>query len=83
MIGINATSYSKLAATVFALIALLQRARALAGWQIMFNGMAVPRWPDCMRRCDRPRLARLSCVSGLSNTLSSRGLRPLGITASD
>ena len=42
----NATSYSKLAAAIFAVIALLQLARALAGWQITFNGMAVPIWPS-------------------------------------
>jgi hypothetical protein len=46
MTGMNATSYSKLAATIFAIIALLQLARALTGWQIMFNGMAVPIWPS-------------------------------------
>ena len=46
MTGMNATSYSKLAATIFAIIALLQLARALTGWPIMFNGMAVPIWPS-------------------------------------
>jgi hypothetical protein len=46
MTGMNATSYSKLAAAIFAIIALLQLARALTGWQIMFNGMTVPIWPS-------------------------------------
>jgi len=46
MTAMNATSYSKLAATIFAIIALLQLARALTGWQIIFNGMAVPIWPS-------------------------------------
>jgi hypothetical protein len=46
MPGMNATSYSKLAATIFAIIALRQLARALTGWQIMFNGMTVPTWPS-------------------------------------
>jgi hypothetical protein len=46
MTRMNATTYARLAASIFAIIALIQLARALTGWQIMFNGMAVPIWPS-------------------------------------
>ncbi len=40
----EAKSYAQLAATIFALIALLQLIRALSGWEITINGTAVPVW---------------------------------------
>jgi hypothetical protein len=41
----NARSYSRLAAWLFAIIAVLQFTRALGGWQIVVNGTAsVPVW---------------------------------------
>jgi hypothetical protein len=46
MTQMNAKSYARLAAAIFTIIALLQLARALSGWQIMFNGTAVPVWPS-------------------------------------
>jgi len=41
---VNATSYSRLAATVFAVVALLQLIRALAGWPIMIADSMMPVW---------------------------------------
>ena len=40
----NATSYARLAGAVFAVVALLQLARALAGWSVAFEGTAIPVW---------------------------------------
>jgi hypothetical protein len=40
----EAKSYAQLAATIFALIALLQFLRALSGWEITINGATVPVW---------------------------------------
>lgn len=36
--------FTTIAVVVFALIALLQLLRAVAGWQVTVNGMAVPIW---------------------------------------
>ena len=36
------TSFSRLAGIIFAAVALLQLARAAAGWEININGMSVP-----------------------------------------
>jgi hypothetical protein len=41
---VNATSYSRLAATVFAVVALLQLIRALAGWPITIGDTPIPVW---------------------------------------
>jgi len=41
-----ATSYSRLAAVIFSLIALLQLVRALAGWPITIADTTVPLWPS-------------------------------------
>jgi hypothetical protein len=38
------TAYSRLAAAVFTLVALLQFIRALAGWPISIAGTAIPLW---------------------------------------
>jgi len=40
----RATSYSRLAATVFAIVALIQLLRALAAWPIMIGDTAIPVW---------------------------------------
>ena len=40
----DAKSYSRVAAVIFAVIALLQLFRALAGWDITLNGAAIPLW---------------------------------------
>ena len=42
----TAKSYCMLAAAVFALIALLQLARAVMGWPITISGYGVPLWPS-------------------------------------
>jgi hypothetical protein len=42
----EAKSYSRLAAAIFALIGLLQLVRALAGWAITINGIPLPVWPS-------------------------------------
>ncbi len=38
----SALSFSRLAAVVFAIVALLQLARALAGWDLIVDGRTVP-----------------------------------------
>ena len=40
----RATSYSRLAATVFAIVALIQLLRALAAWPIMIGETGIPVW---------------------------------------
>ena len=42
----SATSYARLAAVVFAVIAVLQLVRALTGWPISVGGTLVPVWPS-------------------------------------
>jgi len=41
---VKATSYSRLASAIFAAVALLQLARALAGWPVTVGGTAMPVW---------------------------------------
>jgi len=40
----RATSYSRLAATVFAIVALIQLLRALAAWPILIAETTIPVW---------------------------------------
>jgi hypothetical protein len=42
----RASSYARLAAVVFAIVALLQLARAVGGWPISVGGTEVPVWPS-------------------------------------
>jgi hypothetical protein len=42
----EARSYSRVTAVIFAIIALLQLFRALAGWELTINGAALPLWPS-------------------------------------
>ena len=37
-------SYARVAAIIFAIIAVLQLVRALSGWEITVNGAAIPLW---------------------------------------
>jgi hypothetical protein len=40
----DAKGYSRLAAVIFAIIAMLQLLRALSGWPLTLNGVPVPIW---------------------------------------
>jgi len=40
----GASSYARLAAAVFALVGLLQLARAAAGWEVTLHGVMIPIW---------------------------------------
>ena len=42
----SATNYARLAAAIFAIIALLQLARAVAGWPATGGGIEMPIWPS-------------------------------------
>jgi hypothetical protein len=42
----TARGYSQLAAVIFAIVALVQLARAAAGWTVTLNGTAMPIWPS-------------------------------------
>jgi 4'-phosphopantetheinyl transferase EntD len=42
----TASSYARLAGAIFAVIALLQLVRALAGWPISIGGVTMPVWPS-------------------------------------
>ncbi len=42
----TATSYSRLAGAIFALVALLQLMRAVTGWPITIGDMTLPLWPS-------------------------------------
>jgi hypothetical protein len=40
----DAESYSRVAAVIFAIIALLQLVPAFSGWEITLNGAVIPVW---------------------------------------
>ena len=40
----DATRYARLAGAVFAIIAVLQLARAVMGWSVSLEGAAIPVW---------------------------------------
>ena len=40
----DTTRYARLAAAVFALVAVLQLARAAMGWSVSIEGTAIPVW---------------------------------------
>ena len=40
----GAKSYSRIAAIIFAIVAILQFMRAGSGWEISLNGAAIPLW---------------------------------------
>ena len=40
----TAQSYSRIAAVVFAIVALLQLTRVLLGWEVSIDGLSVPLW---------------------------------------
>ena len=40
----DATRYARLAGAVFAVVAVLQLARAAMGWSVSFEGTAIPIW---------------------------------------
>jgi hypothetical protein len=42
----SATSYARLAAVIFVIIALLQLLRAVAGWPVTVGGSEMPIWPS-------------------------------------
>jgi len=42
----SARSYARLAAAIFAIIALLQLVRAVAGWPGTVGGIEIPLWPS-------------------------------------
>jgi 4'-phosphopantetheinyl transferase EntD len=42
----NASSYARLAGAIFAVIALLQLARAVAGWPVTVGDVTMPVWPS-------------------------------------
>jgi hypothetical protein len=43
-ITIDAKSYARIAVIIFTIVALLQLARAVSGWEITINCAAVPLW---------------------------------------
>jgi len=42
----NASSYARFAGAIFAVIALLQLARAVAGWPVTVGDVTMPVWPS-------------------------------------
>jgi hypothetical protein len=42
----HAVSYARLAGVIFAVIALLQPARAAMGWSVSFEGTVIPVWAN-------------------------------------
>ena len=42
----KASSYARLAAVIFAIIALLQLVRAVGGWPTVVGGTEIPVWPS-------------------------------------
>jgi hypothetical protein len=58
----DAKSYSRLAAVIFAIIAVLQLVRAVSGWEVAVNGSAVPLWASWLAAV----VAGLLAVVGLT-----------------
>jgi hypothetical protein len=57
----SAITYSRLAALIFAIVAVLQLARAVSGWPVIIGTtFSVPVWAklDCLRCCRWACLAR-------------------------
>jgi hypothetical protein len=42
----TAKSYSRLAAAVFSIVAVLQFSRAVMGWQVIVGSHSMPVWPS-------------------------------------
>jgi hypothetical protein len=40
----DAKSYSRVAAIIFAVIAILQFVRSVSGWELTINGAVIPLW---------------------------------------
>ena len=56
-------SYSRVAAIIFAIIAILQLFRALAGWDITVNGAAVPLWASWLASVVAGALAYVGLIA--------------------
>jgi hypothetical protein len=59
----DAKSYSQVAAVIFAVIALLQLFRALAGWDITLNGAAIPLWASWLASVVAGALAYVGLIA--------------------
>ena len=59
-------SYCTLAAAVFALIALLQFARAVLGWPVTVSGHSVPLWASWIAFVVACALSVIGCRAGAS-----------------
>ena len=42
----DARIFSRIAAVIFAIIAVLQLVRAISGWEVTLNGTPIPAWPS-------------------------------------
>jgi hypothetical protein len=60
----DAKSYSRIAVVIFTIVALLQLARAVSGWEITINGAVVPLWASWLAAV----VAGLLAVVGLTAT---------------
>lgn len=63
-------SYCTLAATVFALIALLQLARAVLGWPVTISGYSVPLWASWIAFIVAGALSVIGWRAGARESLS-------------
>ena len=83
----NARSYSRLAALLFAIIAVVQFIRAAGGWQIVVNGTtSVPVWGklDCLRGYRWAGVGRFRRITPeLSKVGGAPMLTPLATTLGD
>ena len=57
--------FTVIAIVLFSLIAILQLARFILGWEVSVNGVAIPTWGErcricCCRRSCRDALARIA-----------------------
>jgi hypothetical protein len=73
----NAKSYSRVAAVIFSVIALLQLFRALAGWEITLNGAAIPLWASWLAAVVAGAWRRNSDCAGLRTWPSWQPSLPL------
>jgi lipopolysaccharide export LptBFGC system permease protein LptF len=56
-------SYSRVAAIIFAIIAILQLVRALSGWEVTLNGGAIPIWASWLASVVAGALAYVGLIA--------------------
>ena len=62
--AMNVTSYARVAGVIFAVVAFLQLARAIAGWPVTIGNIAIPLWISGVAGVVAAALAWLGLAAG-------------------